>query len=221
MISCWDDLDFWFTGEWQVIQERLEDMEKAKTVYNPKRELMFAALDATPYDKTTLMIMGQDPYPDHDLATGLAFSIPKKYVKYPPTLQNFLREYQEDLHLSAPSTGDLSSWTSQGVLLWNAIPSCEEGKPGSHRSWVEWDTLTQEIVEALSEKGICFLLLGGLARSYEKFIDNDANMVVVSGHPSPRGSLNAKTPFAGSRVFSTCNAKLRELKLPAIDWRLP
>lgn len=221
-VETWDDLPFWSSGEWQVIQERLEDLKKAKVVYNPSAELMFSALDQCPLDKTVLMIMGQDPYPDHEFATGLAFSIPKRFTKYPVTLQNIFREYQEDLgYRTSPSSGDLSSWASQGVLLWNAIPSCEEGKPGSHKHWFEWDDLTKQIVETLSKKGVVFGLLGSFARKYASFIDEEGNEIVETSHPSPRGNLNSNTPFNGSRFFSTCNDRLCKLGLTSIEWKLP
>lgn len=223
MIKQWDDLPFWHSGEWQVIQERLDDLEKAKRSYSPRRELLFSALDACPYSDVRACIMGQDPYPDPGHATGLAFSVPRKLDKLPLTLQNILKEYQHDLgYDDPPKHGDLSTWAKQGVLLWNAVPSCEAGKPGSHRPWCEWDMLTQQIVEALSDKGIVFGLLGGYARAYKKFIDMDCNEVVETAHPSPLAVNNKKStdPFMGSRFFSTINAKLCGLKLEPVEWRL-
>lgn len=222
-LKDWNDLKFWETGEWQVIQERLEDLEKAKVVYNPARELLFAALDMCPLSNCRVCIIGQDPYPHHEMATGLAFSIPKKFKKYPPTLQNILNVYQTDLGLPHPEHGDLSAWAAQGVLLWNAIPTCEEGKPGSHKAWFEWDFLTKEIVETLSNKGIVFGLLGSFARAYVPYIDQDGNHIVQTGHPSPLGEIAGRdnpNVFSKSRFFSTVNVRLSSMKLGNIDWRL-
>lgn len=222
-MKTWDDLPFWQSGEWQVIQERLDDMDGKGELYNPKRELLFAALDATPYLSTRVCILGQDPYPEHDLATGLAFSVPKGSKKHPPTLQNILKEYKDDLGIDEPASGDLSVWAEQGVLLWNAIPTCRDGKASSHRYWNEWDYLTQEIIEALSNKGIVFCLWGSLARSYVKYIDRDANEIIESAHPSPLAAMqkNPSNPFFGSRPFSTINIKMKEMHLGTIEWRLP
>jgi uracil-DNA glycosylase len=221
MITTWDDLPFWQSGEWQVIEERLDELDKHHTLYNPRRDLLFAALDACPYSDCRVAILGQDPYPHHDMAMGLAFSVPRTCEKHPPTLQNLLKEYSDDLGLPVPNHGDLSVWAEQGVLLWNAIPSCEDGKASSHRSWPEWDVLTQQIVEALSDKGIVFGLLGGHARAYAKFIDREANEIVETAHPSPLAvATKAKDPFLGSRFFSTINDKLIGMKLTPIEWRL-
>src|SRR3990167_9104952 len=94
----WEDLNFWRSGEWQVIEERLDTLDKDRIIYTPKREDMFNALDATPFEKVKVVILGQDPYPDPKLATGLAFSIPKNVKKFPPTLENIFHEYYNDLN---------------------------------------------------------------------------------------------------------------------------
>lgn len=215
----WDDLSFWNTGEWQVVQERLDDMDKSKKTYNPDRELLFAALDEVPFEDVKVMVMGQDPYPNHNNCTGVAFSIPKTSKSYPATLANLFQEYSTDLGYSYPMSGDLTNWCAEGVLLWNATPSCAAGKPGSH-DWVEWDLLTKEIIENLSKKGIVFVFLGGRAHAYAKFVDTTVNRVICLSHPSPLGFKKSRVPFFGSRMFSTINAKLVELKRPSINWRL-
>lgn len=223
-IDSWYDLDFWETGEWQVLKERLDEMDKAKISYCPRRELLFASLDACPLDTVRVCLMGQDPYPDPKHATGLAFSIPKDCGNtFPPTLKNILTEWKEDLGKEfLPSHGDLSAWAGQGVLLWNSVPTCFANKPGSHRDWVEWNLLTQEIMQVLSERCIVFVLLGGWAKEYEKYIDKEANEIIRVAHPSPRASLGIKTakPFKGSRIFSTTNAMLKKMKQPLVDWSL-
>jgi len=73
----WDDMDFWQSGEWEVLQERLNDLDAKGTLYNPKREDLFAGLDAVPWEKVRVVIYGQDPYPSRAHATGIAFSVPK------------------------------------------------------------------------------------------------------------------------------------------------
>jgi len=215
----WDDLDFWQCGEWQVIEERLADILKAGGYITPLKEDLFNALDATPFDDVKVVLMGQDPYPAQDLATGLAFSIPKGVKKYPSTLLNILKEYRDDTHHPDPRTGDLSPWADRGVLLWNSIPSCGNGVSSSH-AWPEWTLLTKEIVERLSVRGAVFCFLGGRAREYGRFVvDQSKNRIIETSHPSPMGKFG-RLPFLGSRIFTTINVKLRELGKEPIDWRL-
>lgn len=213
----WTDLDYWQSKEWQVVKERLDDLDRKSVLYNPSRKLLFRALDITPFEKVRVAIIGQDPYPHHQHATGVAFDVPPsiKRDKFPPTLLNIFEEYKQDLHYPDPDTGSLHKWARQGVLLWNAIPSCEAGKPASHH-WTEWSWLTKEIIEKLDREGCCvFVLLGNYAKKYNQFIfESD---VIETSHPSP---LGAKFGFTGSRVFSTTNGFLVEAGLEPVDWKL-
>jgi uracil-DNA glycosylase len=215
----WDDFNFWDTGEWQTIEEKLDDLERSNIVYNPERELLFSAMDVVDFDRVRVAIIGQDPYPNHALATGLAFDVPKSCKLLPPTLVNILREYCDDLHYPEPKNGCLEKWCDNGVLLWNSIPTCEANKSLSHRGWDEWTFLTKEIIERLSERGIVFVFLGSVARENVKYVKEPAKYLELS-HPSPRGSRLGNSPFLGSRMFSHVNQLLNEQGLEPIEWRL-
>lgn len=225
-IKGWD-LKFFNTGEWQVCDERLKDLEKVnrrvgREGYNPGRANLFRSLRLSPREGVRVAIIGQDPYPKSELATGLAFDVPSTCApgQFPQTLNTLFKEYCSDLGHDLPSNGNLEQWAGSGVLLWNAIPTCLTGKSMSH-DWPEWECLTREIVEQLSQRGIVFALLGQVARRFDKFISLSNNKVITVSHPSPRGSVGAKTPFLGSRLFSTINAKLVENAQEPIDWKLP
>src|SRR5436190_19302143 len=103
--SLWG-LAYWQTGEYQVIQERLEDNEKAGRHYCPDKHHLFSALDLD-CEKVRAVIVGQDPYPNPDHATGVAFSVRGSIGsnRLPPTLVNIFKEYQSDLHYPAPKNG--------------------------------------------------------------------------------------------------------------------
>ena len=221
LFKSWDDLQFWSTGEWQVVEEHLRDLGRARKLYNPPREKMFAALKATPYENTKVMFCGQDPYPDRELATGLAFSVPEGVKNLPTTLTMIFKEYEADLHYPRPAGGSLDKWASEGVLLWNVIPSCRVGLSLSH-DWPEWKLLTEEIISKLSEKGVVFVFLGNTAREYAKLVRGLNNSrVIETSHPSPRGNMNSKSPFLGSRIFTRINTSLTDIGFDPVDWRLP
>lgn len=210
MIDTWEDMNFWRSGEWQVIQERLDDLEKTHTVYNPRRDLLFSSLDETPFLDTRVAIIGQDPYPDHLYATGIAFDVPSSVIDLPPSLNNIFTEYVNDLGFPRPKNGSLLKWCRQGVLLWNATPTCEAGKPGSHK-WDEWSFLTKEIVFQLDLNACVFVFLGKKAQAYCKYATSDRS--ICTSHPSP---LGVHQGFFGSKVFSKVNSLLET----PIDWRL-
>src|SRR5258705_6619195 len=111
MIYPWK-LNFWQTGEWQVCNERLKDLEKAGIQFNPKRDLLFDALRRTPIGEVRVAIIGQDPYPQAKYCTGRAFAIPTHFRRadFPPTLNTIFREYCSDLGYPFPYSGDLIKW---------------------------------------------------------------------------------------------------------------
>jgi len=216
-------LKFWDSGEWQVCKERLRDLEIANGRWNPGGILALTSpLRALHPDDVRVCIIGQDPYPDPRYATGTAFSIPASFPsgEYPITLRQIFMEYSKDLRYPTPTSGDLSKWTNQGVLLWNAIPTCEAGKSLSH-DWDEYAYLTKEIIQRLAERPTVFCLLGSVARRYLESIPVATCPTICTSHPSPRGSLNSKTPFVGSRIFTTINDLLVKCGKETIDWRLP
>lgn len=221
----WDHLNYWQSGEWQVVQEKLDDIEKKRNLFCPKREILFAALDATPFDKVKVAIIGQDPYPDRNCACGLAFSVPNGTiptgVMIPPTLDNIFKEYVSDLHHPYPKTTDLLPWADRGVLLWNALPTCEWKQSLSH-DWTEWHPLTQEIVTTLSDRSdVVFVFMGGVARRFVSYANASHNTVLETSHPVPRASTRSREPFTGSRIFTRINAALVQThRKEAIDWKL-
>jgi uracil-DNA glycosylase len=218
----WPELKWWDSGERQVVEEKIDDLKRAGTVCNPKSGLLYQALRVVPERAVRVAILGQDPYPAHDMATGVAFSIPKDVgpSRFPHTLKIIFQEYCSDLGLPSPSHGDLSPWVRQGVLLWNVIPSCQSGKPLSN-DWDEWRYLTTEIIDRLNEAGgVVFVCLGNVASSFVGEVDTKRNRVIRTSHPSPRGIRSSKSPFTGSRIYSETNRLLIELGREKIDWRL-
>lgn len=222
MTHPWPEMKWWDSGERQVVEEKINDLTRAGVVCNPKPKLLYKALSTTPEDKVRVAIIGQDPYPAHEMATGVAFSIPRNVAPkdFPHTLKIIFGEYSSDLHLPQPDHGELLQWTKQGVLLWNSVPSCQSGRPLSN-DWDEWRYLTGEIVNRLNENGgVVFVCLGAVAASFVGEVDLSRNRVIKTSHPSPRGIRASKSPFTGSRIFSTINARLRELDKEVIDWEI-
>lgn len=220
----WPELKFWESGEWDVIRERLDDLRKAGTRICPDRKDLFAALRRTSLPNTKVILLGQDPYPNSKFACGYAFSIPESIPigDIPPTLQNILKEYTNDLGYSGPTSGSLLPWADRGVLLWNAIPSCTVGRSLSH-DWTEWMYLTKEILEKACAQGAVVVLMGSKAQTYAKYCP-EGSTIIYTSHPSPLAYMHGRKPrnsFLGSRLFSTINAKLCEASKETIDWRLP
>lgn len=186
--------------------------------FYPPANQVFRALEVTPFDAVRVVLLGQDPYHGPGQAMGLCFSVPGG-VRPPPSLQNLFRELADDLGVPTPTSGDLTPWAEQGVLLLNAVLTVSPGRAGSHAN-KGWEGLTDHAVQALSERrdGIVFLLLGRSAQQKGSIVDRTRHDVIAAPHPSP---LSAASGFFGSRPFSRANALLEAHGGAPIDWRLP
>ncbi len=170
-------------------------------VYPPGRDI-FAAFDASPFDDTKVVIIGQDPYHGPGQANGLCFSVAPG-VQMPPSLINIFKEVSADTGAPLPSNGDLSRWARQGVLLLNSSLTVKEHQPKSH-SGIGWETFTDAAVDALanSRDNLVFLLWGSDAIRKGAKIDRNRHLVLTSPHPSP---LSAHRGFFGNHHFSQAN----------------
>lgn len=189
---------------------------KTKTIFPPKN-YVFNALKLTPYSKTKVVIVGQDPYHGVGEAHGLSFSV-QEGIKIPPSLQNIYKDLHDDLNIPIAPTGDLTKWAKEGVLLLNAVLTVEKDKPASHRN-LGWERLTDYIIKILNQKDepVVFILWGNFAKEKAKYITNPQHYIITSSHPSP---FSAHNGFFGSRPFSKTNNFLKSHNLKEIDWNL-
>ena len=181
----------------------------------PPANQIFRAFDLCPFDKVRVVIIGQDPYHDVNQAHGLCFSV-QDGVKIPPSLDNIYKELNRDLAKPIPTTGNLTHWAEQGVLLLNATLTVEAHKAGSHQG-KGWEELTDAAIMALNEKRekIVFMLWGSYAQRKGKFIDRRKHLVLEAVHPSP---LSAYRGFIGCGHFSQANNYLLQHGLAPIAW---
>lgn len=169
-----------------------------------------------PMAQVRVLIVGQDPYPTPGHAVGLAFSVAPEVRPLPRSLANIYRELQSDLGLPPATTGDLTPWFEQGVLLLNRVLTVRPGAPGSHRG-KGWEQVTECAIDALTARGgpLVAILWGRDAQSLTPRLDGIP--VIASAHPSP---MSAAAGFFGSRPFSRADAALAAQGASPIDWRL-
>ncbi len=201
----------------QALREFLRHEKAAGKVIYPAGSQIFAALNKTPRDQVTAVLLGQDPYHGPGQAHGLCFSVPKG-VPPPPSLQNIYRELHSDLGLGPFPHGCLEAWAAQGLLLLNSVLTVERNQAGSHQG-KGWETFTDRVIEVLSarEQPCVFLLWGSYAQKKGAMIDRNKHLVLQAPHPSP---LSAHRVFFGCRHFSLCNEFLTRNGMPPIDWRV-
>lgn len=184
------------------------------TVFPPGNEI-FAAFDATPFDRVKVVIIGQDPYHGEGQANGLCFSVAEG-IQFPPSLQNIFKEIHDDIGTEIPTSGDLSRWAKQGVLLLNATLTVRAHCAGSHQG-KGWEIFTDAVIRHLAEnrEHLVFMLWGSYAIKKGAFIDRNRHCVLTSPHPSP---LSAYRGFFGNHHFSKANAYLQSHSIEPIKW---
>jgi uracil-DNA glycosylase len=197
--------------------------ERAKGPVYPPREEVFAALDATPYERVKVLVLGQDPYHGEGQGHGLCFSV-RPGVKTPPSLRNIYKEMKEELGHPVPDNGYLMPWARQGVLLLNATLTVEDGRPASHARH-GWEALTDGVIEALARdrRPKAFLLWGLPARACVARIAaaGAQHLVLQANHPSPLSATRQPLPFIGCGHFARARDFVRAHSAEPFDWALP
>ena len=182
----------------------------------PRGKDIFRAFELCPFDRTKVIIIGQDPYHGAGQAHGLSFSVHAN-ITIPPSLVNIFTELNQDIGKPIPQHGDLSAWAKQGVLLLNATLTVRAKQAGSHQGR-GWEQFTDAVIELLSTKreNLVFILWGSYAKNKGVVIDKSKHLVLSSTHPSPMSANRGG--FFGNKHFSKANSYLIKHKKGPIIW---
>lgn len=191
--------------------------EKSKYKIFPPGSKIFEAFNLCPLPNVKVVIIGQDPYHGENQAHGLCFSV-QNGIAPPPSLVNIFKEYNTDLNLPIPKSGELSSWAKQGVLMLNATLTVRAHQANSHQG-KGWGKFTDAAIKAVSDKQehCVFILWGGFAQKKSTLIDNTKHLIIKAPHPSPLSSYRG---FFGSKPFSKTNNWLEQQNITPINWKL-
>jgi len=199
------------------IADHLKAEKALNTSIYPSGGQIFNAFSLTPFNKVKVVILGQDPYHNPDQAMGLSFSVPDG-IKPPPSLVNIFKELHKDIGMPIPSSGNLTAWAEQGVLLLNAVLTVRANEPASHAK-IGWTKFTDDVIQLLSSQktSLVFILWGNFAQEKIKLIDSSKHKILKAAHPSPFSAYNG---FFGCKHFSATNEYLVKIKHDPIDWAL-
>lgn len=207
------------------ISRVLEEKEKIFGQSYPLRQDIFNAFRLTPLPKVSVVIVGQDPYPQTisvngaplPRAVGLSFSVrPEDSV--PQSLTNIYKEIKQEIpNFVIPDHGDLRNWAKQGVLLLNSSLTLFPNQPNSHSGL--WDDFIKRVIDGIFEvnPNCIFVLWGREAQAYRRLIDN-RGFILEAPHPSGQSAYKG---FFGSGHFQKINELLLRQKREAITWSLP
>ncbi len=202
----------------------------ADRAYHPLEENIFKAFDKTDFNNVRVVIIGQDPYPNRNKATGLAFSMrpnlrPPNPTALSASIENIYRAIENDnVGFTRPNHGNLESWANEGVLLLNRVLTfhkCAGCNKNIHKN-KGWEKFTQAVVKALSNdntRRFHFILWGNEAQELKKYINGYCYHIHAAPHPT---SYNLhREAFLNCRHFSAVNAILRARNEPEINWIIP
>jgi len=143
-----------------------------------------------------IVILGEEPYPNPELSTGLAFSV-NKNMSIPQSIKNIFKEINNEYdHKYTFTHGDLSDWASREKML--LLNTSLTFSTENHKKY--WRKYTDIIIKELSDNtnNVCFVLMGNHAKSKKHLIDSSKHCILECIHPSPN---SASRGFFGSNIF--------------------
>lgn len=182
-----DELGFQFlSGEYfNKLGNFINKEYKNNNCYPSKKDIFKIFHKLSPVD-ARIVILGQDPYPQKDVATGLSFGIREDNLVIPPSLKIIKSEVFDDVYPDKfIDTFDytLESWVNQGVFLLNTALTVRENEPESH-SYM-WEEFTKTVISILNtHPGKIFLLWGKHAQSYQYLINERMHYILTAAHPA-------------------------------------
>jgi uracil-DNA glycosylase len=187
-----DDLMKDFFGEWMSVVDKpklnyaLNTLRKETRPYSPNPQNIFKAFNSCAYHNLRCVFLGQDPYPQEGVATGVAFANSLEMNGISPSLKVLLesaRKYYNDIPYGFGELDKtLSIWQEQGVLLLNSALTVVNNRPGSHM--FIWRPFVSSLLNniAVSKPNVIFVLFGDAAKSLKEFIGNSSYIETI--HPS-------------------------------------
>lgn len=203
--------------ELQKVTEALDRMYLLRSI-TPLKENVFKAFRLCPYNKLQVVMIGQDPYPQKEIATGILFgnspSTPEEHLS--PSLKVIKDAV---LNPTIPQgvvqfDNSLESWSRQGVLMINSALTVEVNKIGSHT--MLWRPFISKLLKSLSEysPGLIYVLYGNQAKTFRPYI-NETNIVFEVPHPAYFARLGQRFE---TDLFDQINVKLKQTNNTHINW---
>lgn len=175
----------------------------------PDSHNIFKAFECTPVNCSAIII-GQDPYPQKGIETGIAFGNEGVIDnKISPSLSKLL----EPLNMDTTFDYSLKSWCKQGVLMLNSSLTVLQDKPSSHQLlWRPFITTFLKNYSTYNQK-VVYVLLGKTAQSLKTYIRYSGNIIEYN-HPS----YLVRENIPMMNIYQLINNSLIQLNKPVIRW---
>lgn len=183
---------------------------------SPKKEDVFKAFSLCNPNDCKVVFIGQDPYPQRGVATGILFGNKQgtKEDDYSPSLKVIKESINNLENPNIVYTFDptLESWAKQGILMLNASLTVEVNRIGSHT--MLWRRFIARFINNFSKynNNIVWVLFGELAQTFAPYIFQ--GKVFKVKHPAYYARTNKKMPCS---IFNKVNDYLSRYNTK-IDW---
>lgn len=183
-----------YFGEWMNVIDREELLKimnwlgriKGDSIC-PSPKNIFKAFQLCSYSECKVVFLGQDPYPQKFVATGILFGNSKEVPE--DCISPSLRVVKEALidetkpHNLIDFDNSLESWARQGILMINSAFTCQLNKVGSH--FEIWKPFVSKLIHNLSTNnpGLIYVLFGNQAKLFKKDIVNSLQ-IFEKYHPA-------------------------------------
>ena len=219
-------LDEYF-GDWMKVIDRAElnnVMAKVGQEYRrkplcPAQSDVFRAFELCPFKDLKVVMLGQDPYPQKGVATGILFGNRKEVNEdnLSPSL-NVVKEAVinfEVPHYCITFDQTLESWAKQGILMLNSALTVEMNKVGSHV--MVWRPFIAKLLKNLSEynTAIVYVLFGRQAQTFKPYINNMFNHIIEIEHPAYFARNGIKMPY---QLFIDISNRVKGIYGVPIKW---
>lgn len=219
-------LDEYF-GDWMKVIDRTElnnVMVKVGQEYRrrplcPAQSDVFRAFELCPFNDLKVVMLGQDPYPQKGVATGVLFGNRKEVDEdnLSPSL-NVVKEAAinfEVPHYCITFDNSLESWSKQGILMINSALTVEMNRIGSHV--MLWRPFIAKLLKNLSEynTAIVYVLFGRQAQTFKPYINDRFNHIIEIEHPAYFARSGTKMPH---QLFVDISNKVKEIYGVPIKW---
>lgn len=216
-----------YFGEWmRVIDKRsLEEVlnklgpEYKRKPICPAQSKVFRAFELCPYNDLKVVMLGQDPYPQKGVATGILFGNDKEVAEenLSPSLQ-VIKEAAinfEIPHNCIIFDQTLESWAKQGILMINSALTVEMNKVGSHV--MLWRPFISKLLKNLSDNNTAtvYVLFGRQAQTFKPYINGKFNHIIEVEHPAYFARTNTKMPY---EVFRNVSNLVKGIYGVPIEW---
>lgn len=214
-----------YFGEWLKVIDKKELLRVLGIINTlnkpicPEYPNIFKAFELCKYEDLKVIFIGQDPYPQKNVATGILFGNKREVLEsnLSPSLK-IVKEAAIDfelVHNSIIFDQSLEDWAKQGILMINSALTCEMNKVGSHT--MLWRGFISKLLTNLSvwNNGIIYVLFGEQANTFSPYINSKTNIILKEKHPAYYARIGKRMPC---EVFKNISKLTKEKYGIPIEW---